>query len=348
MTPNSPSHHTLSHIDLHVNRTVPREDGPSSASAATFSPIEAEKTAPTSAPEGVDRSPPSVSGVRNLAPHHAPQAAEFGVGNPIPSNLEADNETSSRLENSESRRSQPLLQFDRYGKAIGLDDLLMNGDIAVYQANIADWASCGVGNLGGLARQLRLWADSLWTLICDTVQGPHPTLPTLLVTFDDDHPKVLAHYRRGRNGTGLRFEVSLNPRNIPGSSEADLGARLLHELMHLHDDLLHAGTTSKKGYHGVEFRKRAEALGIPCTQDGKELRRPDSSIFHAWAEASGLSLLPIGSEQQPGESKKPRQSRVTWSCKCDGRAIQKVLVASGTEFRARCEGCQQLFARVQR
>jgi len=225
-------------------------------------------------------------------------------------------------------------------------DEAVNQAISELQAELADWKVASI-DLGKWIRTVREWADDLWTsfISAEAVGSVAVRRPQFLFCFRPERAHVLGHYVPGRNDAGLRFELSLNPRHLRARSEVQIAATLLHELLHAYEHLIHRAPTAGNGYHSAWFRKKAQALGIPCSRFGRDMGIRPRSPFADWARSRGLDLelqaAPL--TQSDGEIHQVREKRRTWICGCPSSVRVIVLVARGARLRARCESCDQLY-----
>jgi predicted SprT family Zn-dependent metalloprotease len=218
----------------------------------------------------------------------------------------------------------------------------LNAAISLFQADLPDWKLANLA-LNELASTVRDWAHTLWAeFVPDEWKGCAVPRPTFFFVFQRESPRILGHYHRGRNGAGFRWEISLNPTNLPRLSEIEIASVVLHEELHAFEDLVHCAPRSPNGYHSAWLRRTADRLGIPCTKFGRTCGIRPNSPFSDWAgryRLGGTPILTMISDR--AESPKPK--RKLWRCDCpEGKAV-KVYTATGSDFRARCEHCGRLF-----
>jgi len=225
-------------------------------------------------------------------------------------------------------------------------DDVANRVIAVYQDALTDWRY-GPFDLAAWVRSLRSWLLSLFACFFPLAfGGKRVGRPEFLFRFEREGARVLGHYVLGRNDAGLRREISINPRHLRTRSERQVAAVLLHELLHWFEETIRGAQccASRNGYHSAWFRRFAADFGIPCTKYGAELGIVTPSRFSTWAEEQGLRddipQLTAAPSPEPTVSK-----RVPWICACPAGALVTVQVPRGSELRARCECCGELFRR---
>ena len=232
-------------------------------------------------------------------------------------------------------------------------DEAINLMIAAFQDGVDGW-KYGATELSPAVKNMREWSDDLWSRFVPTSSnGKDIHQPPLLFRFAAEHARVLGHYVPDRNDTGLRWEISINPRHLSRTAEVELASTVLHELLHCFEDL--AGTAPKKSknnYHSAWFRRTAEELGIPCTRYGGDLGIRDPSRFMDWARERGLRTtnrkvaeLAYGSDEGSQDPATPATlpKRKVWECRCAVGVRVSVLVARRAELNARCERCNALF-----
>jgi hypothetical protein len=228
-----------------------------------------------------------------------------------------------------------------------INDQLLNQRIAAHQDDLNEWKHAGV-DLSEAVKKIRGWASELWEFFIPSEwQGKGIACPEFLFRFDWEHPRVLGHYVPGRNDTGLRWEISINPRHLRSRSEVDTAATVLHELLHCFEDLAGRAREHANNYHSAWFRQQAEAHGIPCTRYGGDLGVRNPSPFLEWARARALRGEPtiraaaLAVEQPPVS----RAKRAVWICWCTPSEAVSVLVARGAELEAVCQRCGKKFRR---
>lgn len=218
----------------------------------------------------------------------------------------------------------------------------LNAAISSFQAELTDWKLADL-SLSGLARRLHSWADQLWTeFLPKDWKGGAVEKPSFLFLFEWESPRVLGHYRPGRNATGCRWEISLNPANLTRLSEIEVASVALHELLHCFEDIAGSAPSSRNGYHSAWLRKIADQLGIPCTRFGCTCGIRPKSPFSDWANRHGLKGVPVLSIV-PERAEPPSPKRRAWVCNCPEGLVVTVHVASGSKLRARCEVCGDIF-----
>lgn len=225
-----------------------------------------------------------------------------------------------------------------------LDDDAVNRDVRRFQESLTDWT------FGPLAQRMHAWSDELWDrFLPQSFDGAPVVRPPVLLTLSPESARRFGHYRPGRNGVGFKWEVNVNPRHLPGLSEIEVAAILLHELHHVFEDVAGKQLRSRNGYHSGWFRTRAGVCGIPCTPYGGALPLPPESPFMEWAVARGLAGERggfAGSSGQPAAARRPPK-RVKWTCLCDPPLRVSVLVARGSDLQAHCDQCDGAFRRAQ-
>lgn len=233
-------------------------------------------------------------------------------------------------------------------KSAGRDEEF-NTAISQFQAELSDWNLDNL-SLSDLARHLQDWGDDLWLeFLPKEWKGVPIAKPVLLFLFERESRRILGHYHPGRNGAGLRWEISVNPANLHRLSQIEIAGIVLHEELHAFEDLVGSAPQSSNGYHSSWLRNTAEQLGIPCTRFGCTCGIRPGSPFADWAARHGLTGRPVLAMLSESEARpEPKQKRRSWVCNCPAEKVVRVYVASGSTLRARCELCGALFRPQER
>ncbi|MFH1126557.1 MAG: SprT-like domain-containing protein [archaeon] len=162
-------------------------------------------------------------------------------------------------------------------------------------------------------------------------------LPQAVIAFKKTRVTSLGHYRFGRNEFGLKHEINMNSQYMERPF-CQIVATLLHEMIHLEEDLL--GMTPKKSsgnHHSKFFRDRAGLLGIPSDAKGYSLGMGEP--FTGFIQAHGVRII----EEKKGERKfkKGKSNLKKYSCGCTNVRVGK------KEFSALCRLCGKEFVLVE-
>lgn len=226
-------------------------------------------------------------------------------------------------------------------------DEAINRAVARFQDHLDNWQYRSI-ELAPVVRNVRDWARDLWGRFLPKQWGDRLiTPPAILFRFEWASPRVLGHYQAGRNDSGFRWEISLNPRHLVRWSDVDVASTVLHELLHCFEDLVGRAPRSRNNYHSAWFRKTADEFGIPCTRYGREMGVRDPGPFTEWVREHGLAGSPIAIAKAEDLPPVRGAKRVAWRCSCPGDVQVSVLVARGSELHARCELCGRLFERAR-
>jgi hypothetical protein len=221
-------------------------------------------------------------------------------------------------------------------------DKELNAKISSYQTNLLDWKLAGL-SLSDLAARLHNWADNLWSeFVPKAWKETSVAKPNFLFLFEWESPRVLGHYRPGRNAAGCRWEISLNPVNLTRLSEIEVASVALHELFHCFEDIVGSAPTSRNGYHSTWLRNIADQVGIPCTRFGCTCGIRPGSPFSEWARRQALTGTPV-LKLIPEHVEPAKPKRKPWVCNCTSGQAITIHVAVGSRLRARCEVCGTLF-----
>jgi hypothetical protein len=221
-------------------------------------------------------------------------------------------------------------------------DAELNASVSVYQAQLQNWTCWGI-SLSDLTARFHQWAPELWAQFVPSEWAGRPIArPEFVFVFERQASHILGHYLPGRNAAGLRFQISVNPVNLPQLPEIKVAAILLHELFHAFEDLAATAPQSHNGYHSSWLRKTTDAVGIPCTAFGCMCGVRPESPFMNWAlrrELSGTPMLVA----EPGEQRRAKEKRRPWICDCPAEEAITIYAPSAARLRARCELCNARF-----
>ena len=226
-----------------------------------------------------------------------------------------------------------------------LDDTQINQAIKHFQQNLDEWNFYGT-SFSELITKFHDWSVELWSHFIPSYWKDKPiSKPEFLFKFERAGRRVLGHYHRGRNDTGLKYEISINPGWLVARSEAQTAAVVLHELMHAFEEIVGISSKSRNNYHKKWFCDHAEEIGIPCSKFGAEAGIVKGSPFAEWTIHRGLNkskpLVTIDAENAREACK---VKRTYWFCDCAPRPV-RVHVARGTLLNATCNNCGKRFRR---
>ena len=164
-------------------------------------------------------------------------------------------------------------------------------------------------------------------------------LETPAIRLDRIRVRALGQYRRGRNGLGLRHELTLNTRYVGTQALAQQLETLLHEILHLWQAL--HGTPGKHNWHNREFREKARSLGIVIDERGRHTgieRGPFTELL----ERHGVDTAPLF------ERTEARTAAATPENQQEGSKLRKFCcgctnVRCAVDLRARCLKCGSEF-----
>ena len=210
-------------------------------------------------------------------------------------------------------------------KGIEMDEVI-NRTIKEHEIQTDEWL------FSKLSEQMYIWVDRFNERFFDR------KLQTPVISFRRTRVKTLGHYVIDRNEFGLKWNININRLY----SDLPIGitlATLLHEMIHQWKEG-GGGSKTRKNYHSVTFRRKAELLGIPCNERGVTLayRDPFRSLLREYGidfdEVIGKYDLETETDiiGIPGNSKLKK-----WSCGCTN-----VRVAI-EDFRAKCLKCMNVF-----
>lgn len=199
--------------------------------------------------------------------------------------------------------------------------------LAVHQVNEASW------HYQDVIRQFQRWRgifDSEFKL----------NLPPTVFRIGGASSNCYGHFRPGPNDFGLPREIAFNERHLAarlamGEFWRALGT-LLHELLHAWQD--EHGRPSDWNYHNLEFRNKAESLGLLITARGVTDYAQQSPFFNLLAKHD-IELPQIEVATPRIAVARGRSKLKKWSCKCTNVRV------AVPNFRAKCLNCGQLFER---
>ena len=146
----------------------------------------------------------------------------------------------------------------------------------------------------------------------------------------------LGTYRYGRNGFGIRDEITLNSKYMDRPLAEQL-ATLLHELLHEWQSLY--GKPGRRHYHNREFQQKACLYGLLVDARGHHLGI-EAGRFTILLAQHGVdaSVLPFPDPDTPTARRKRRgDSKLKkWTCGCTN-------VRCAVELAAHCERCGNRF-----
>lgn len=260
------------------------------------------------------------------------------------------------LADSAEKPSNPAQAESR--EADGASGVHPDGDdgvleaIAVHQKHLSDWTlrtNAGkVFDLSACARTTDTWVDSLRDELipCTWPSGKRIEHPRILLTFAVLRHDVLGHFRPRRNQHGLLWEVGLNPAAMLHRTDVQTASVLLHELLHVCEEVAGRPARGRHNYHSSSFRAVAETLGIPCSRYGRETGVVRGSLFSSWATRHGLSFGDCSflRDAAPDEDRVAvaKAKRLPWECNCGF----KVWVPRAQVLNAKCRSCRAEFRRA--
>lgn len=228
-------------------------------------------------------------------------------------------------------------------------DEAINESLAVFQGGLSDWTVAGL-NLSAEGQRALEWYEGFVNegLIPRQWKGVEIELPkNVRITFEPCAVNVLGHYHRGRAvRDGTRFNINLNPVVLldPKRSPMQLAQTLLHEALHLCEDLYRQKVGKKPptaGYHSVEFRRHAQDLSIPCDAGGHDEGIVAGGRFAQWAADHKVSDAPerrAEPDAAPPPARKPPKRRA-WHCQCPDAV--SVMVPRASVIDVLCRRCDK-------
>jgi hypothetical protein len=159
-------------------------------------------------------------------------------------------------------------------------------------------------------------------------------LPTPVIQLGRISARALGSYRPGRNGFGLRHEITLNIRYLQEPLAEQL-VTLLHEMIHQWQELY--GKAGRGNYHNRQFRNHALQYGLVVDERGyhRDVRPgPFTKLMSQYGVATSSLKMPeehVFKLERRGDSKLRK-----WRCDCTN-------VRCAVLLAARCLKCGQNF-----
>ncbi len=166
-------------------------------------------------------------------------------------------------------------------------------------------------------------------------------IPTPAIRLTCLQRRAYGTYLRGRNGFGLRYEITINTKYLRRPLAEHLDT-LLHEQIHMWQEI--HGKPGKHGYHTKQFREKAASFGLIVNERGEGLGVVPGPFLDLLAEY-GVDTTEIkyynACEVDPGQARMRGQSKMKkWSCGCTN-------VRAAVDVNARCLSCGNEFRRAE-
>jgi len=152
----------------------------------------------------------------------------------------------------------------------------INHALRRHQSDTQDWP------LSDVAQDLHAWAERMIIEFRLEIGMPALMLERL-------HWRRLGHFRRGRNGFGLKDEIAINKRHIENRLYWQTLGTLLHELCHSWQER-HGKPPGpgSRNYHNKEFRDKALGFGLAVDQRGYTQYVPGDTPFFLLLKKYGV------------------------------------------------------------
>jgi len=201
------------------------------------------------------------------------------------------------------------------------DDRSVNVELRSFGVTRADW------DYAAELASLHPWVDRMNVAFA-------LGLPPIVLGVARLRRTTLGHYRPGRNGFGLRYEIFLNAWYVDRPLAAKLGT-LCHELAHAWQEV--HGNPGTPPYHNKEFRQKAASLGLIIDSRGRTQYVP--GLFSDLLQREGIDasdlFLPSGLPVLASRTRLRKHS-----CECPTSFWAAV------EISAMCDLCQSAFVLV--
>lgn len=217
---------------------------------------------------------------------------------------------------SKESQKEGLSQFKRENTEPR--DILLNASLRQL-TTVDDW------QWRDKASFLHKWADLFNYYFFDGV------LPQPVISFERTRRGCLGHFVPGRNAYGLQFNINLNESYL-SRSEAELLATLVHEQIHLWQDI--TGTAAEPPYHNKQFIRKASSIGLQVDPRRGYHIGPPTDPFVALLREFRVTVEPREPEivLASSESQQRRRRLRRWSCTCKS-------VWCGGSLNCKCLDC---------
>ena len=173
-------------------------------------------------------------------------------------------------------------------------------------------------------------------------------IPTPAIQIDELSRRTLGTYLPGRNGFGLRNEITFNSRHF-NKPIADLLNTCCHELLHEWQEIHgNPGRSKKRYYHNNQFREKAKSLGLLIDKWGRDIGVVPGP-FTKLLEKHGIdtSYLPKPGENSteekfPGNT--PRTKMKKWECACFPNPKR---IRAAVDLNILCLDCNHIFEKKE-
>jgi len=200
----------------------------------------------------------------------------------------------------------------------------INNVLKEHAASIEDW------RYHEFVQFLHEWADRFNRELGLDIKTPAIQIARIRVW-------ALGHYRYGRNGFGLRHQVTFNLRHLE-RPVADLLETLLHELLHEWQEL--CGKPGKGNYHNRQFREKARSYGLLVDHRGRSLGIQAGPFTKLLAQHSVDAFVLPPPQGEFARSRPIGKSKLKkWSCGCTN-------VRAAVEVEALCLKCGAPFQKA--
>jgi hypothetical protein len=206
----------------------------------------------------------------------------------------------------------------------------INDQLKDHQIASDDW------DKSKLVKELYLWAERF--IFEFKLKTNMPALRIDLIK-----KSLYGHYRRGRNGFGLRNEIAINETYLEELKGWEILGVLFHELLHAEEE--RTGKPGKNNYHKQPFRNRAESFGLIVDTSGYTQYKPAPSPFFDILNKYGVNIPDIPQPAIPQNIPSKAKLKL-WICECWPKPVRVRVAIS--DFRAKCLRCNQNFQPVER
>lgn len=195
-----------------------------------------------------------------------------------------------------------------------------------HQALVHDWRYRPV------LEDLHIWADRFIVEF-----KLHTTTPAIMIKRL--RSGTYGQHRHGRNGFGLRHEITIGEDHLGGSEYWQVLGTLLHELLHAEQE--DVGKPGRRNYHNRQFRERAHEFGLIVDERGHQQYAPAPTPFLDLLDKCGVKTPELLPQPTIPASSTGKSKLKPWICGCRPRPIH--IQVAINDLRARCLKCGQMF-----
>lgn len=168
--------------------------------------------------------------------------------------------------------------------------------------------------------------------------------PIVLSVRDLSRLRAYGYFNFGLNEFGLSGEISIDQRHVIHANAledwTDVLDTLCHEAVHAWEHAHHPEkAATKRNYHSVGFRQKAEELGLLVDSQGRSIGHVPSGPFLKLLEKHSVNVPAFDPRSIQIAVKAPTKLKL-WICSCPKPIRLRI---ARKDVRIRCEDCGQPF-----